>query len=251
MRAILTYHSLDDSGSVISLAPAQFRRHVEWLANSDVRVRPLCALVDEARGDDSHIDNTSHAVALTFDDGFANFATMAAPVLRDHALPATVFVVPQRVGLDNRWHGSDDAVPSLPLLGWDDLAKLVESGIDIGAHTRSHPRLSALSADAIEDEIVGGAEDVRRHLGLAPSTFAYPYGAVNDTAAGIASRNFRVSCTTEFRSLRSTDSSARVPRLDSYYFRRPDQLEQWSSLRFRARLRVRGGIRRVRQLIYS
>ena len=198
MRAILTYHSLDESGSVISLAPAQFRRHVEWLAKSDVRVRPLAALFDESRGGQSRTGDTAHAVALTFDDGFANFATMAAPVLRDHALPATVFVVPQRVGLDNRWRGSDDTVPSLPLLGWDELAKLMDSGIDIGAHTCSHPRLTALSADAIEDEIVGGAEEVRRHLGIAPSTFAYPYGAMcGPSRAAVASCGFEWACTTD------------------------------------------------------
>ena len=39
MRAILTYHSIDDSGSPISIAPADFRRHLDWLTSGRVPVR--------------------------------------------------------------------------------------------------------------------------------------------------------------------------------------------------------------------
>ena len=38
MRAILTYHSIDESGSPISVDPDAFRRHVRWLASGRVRV---------------------------------------------------------------------------------------------------------------------------------------------------------------------------------------------------------------------
>ena len=38
MKAILTYHSVDDSGSAVSVSPDAFRRHVRWLASERVRV---------------------------------------------------------------------------------------------------------------------------------------------------------------------------------------------------------------------
>lgn len=50
MQGVLTYHSVDDSGSVVPLAPAQFRRHAEWLARSALLVRPLAQLVSTANG---------------------------------------------------------------------------------------------------------------------------------------------------------------------------------------------------------
>ena len=65
MRAILTYHSIDPSGSPISVSPAAFRRHIEWLASGRVRVVRLEELMRLPAGED--------AVALTFDDGFAKF----------------------------------------------------------------------------------------------------------------------------------------------------------------------------------
>ena len=106
MRAVLTYHSIDDSGSSISVRPDAFERHVRWLASGRVQVM---ALDDLAR---SHSD--APAVALTFDDGFENFATHAAPLLRVHGFPATVFVVTDRVGEDKRleWDGGGGANPS-------------------------------------------------------------------------------------------------------------------------------------------
>ncbi|TFG50637.1 MAG: polysaccharide deacetylase, partial [Gemmatimonadales bacterium] len=45
MRAILTYHSIDDSGSPISVAPEQFRAHVRWLQSGVIRVVPLAELL--------------------------------------------------------------------------------------------------------------------------------------------------------------------------------------------------------------
>ena len=42
-RAVLTYHSLDESRSPISLAPAVFEKHVEWLTSG--RVAMLCGAI--------------------------------------------------------------------------------------------------------------------------------------------------------------------------------------------------------------
>jgi len=109
MRAILTYHSIDSSGSPISVSPSAFRAHVRWLASGAVRVLPLDELV--SAGDDED------AVAITFDDGFENFATEAAALLAQHGLPSTVFVVPEHVDGTNAWGGSDaPGIPTLPLM---------------------------------------------------------------------------------------------------------------------------------------
>src|SRR6202043_11676 len=90
--AILTYHSLDDSGSVISVPPALFRRQMDFLAASGIPVVPL-----------NEVMKRPGSVAITFDDGFRNFADHAVPVLERHRLPATVFVVSRYCGLTNDW----------------------------------------------------------------------------------------------------------------------------------------------------
>jgi peptidoglycan/xylan/chitin deacetylase (PgdA/CDA1 family) len=240
MKAILTYHSIDESGSVISIDEATFRRHVRWLASGRVRVLPLDELVDAPADVD--------AVAVTFDDGLESVGRIAAPLLRDHGLPATLFVVTDAVGGTNVWQGrGDPGIPVFPLLGWRALEGLIGQGISLGAHTRTHPALSALDGDALEREIVGSRSQLERELGVRVSTFAYPYGALSDAARDLVAREFRYGVTTRFAVLGSHEHRALLPRLDSYYFRAPGTLEAWGTTRFRLRMGVLAGARSVRR----
>jgi peptidoglycan/xylan/chitin deacetylase (PgdA/CDA1 family) len=91
----------------------------------------------------------------------------------------------QRVFLDKirRWAHGESGVrvrPShLPMSG-DELARLAASPlVTIGAHTRTHPRLSAWSGEIQRREIEGSREYLRR-LGHEVSCFAYPFGGRSD-----------------------------------------------------------------------
>lgn len=242
MRAILTYHSIDSSGSPISVSPSAFRAHVRWLASGAVRVLPLDELV--SGGDDED------AVAITFDDGFENFATEAAALLAQHGLPSTVFVVPEHVDGTNAWGGSDaPGIPTLPLMSWATLGQVSRQGVTLGAHTRRHRDLTRVRGAALEDEVAGCVERIAAETGKRPTTFAYPYGAVDDTSASVVRDVFALACTTELRALHPHDDRALLPRLDMYYFRDPGQLEAWGSASFRGRLWLRAQARRVRRLV--
>lgn len=240
MKAILTYHSVDESGSVISIDERTFRRHVRWLASGHVRVLPLDQLV-EAPAD---VD----AVAITFDDGLASFERVAAPLLLEHGLPATLFVVTDAVGTTNAWRGRADAgIPVFELIGWDALGRLAAEGVSIGAHTCTHPDLAQLDRVAVEHEIVGSRTRLARELGVDVTTFAYPYGALSDGARDVVAREFGYGVTTRLAALAPHDDPARLPRLDSYYFRTPNTLEAWGTARFRVRMGLLAGARSVRR----
>ena len=236
MRAILTWHSLDESGSPISVSPAVFRQQVAWLASGRVRVVGLAEL--------AAMSPDAEAVALTFDDGFANTAEVAAPLLRAHGLPATVYVVTEHVGGTNAWGGAVDArVPTLPLAGWDAVARMAEGGMTLGAHTRRHPHLTRLSPGALEDELGGGQEALAARTGVRAESLAYPYGDVDPVVEAAAGRWYRWGVTTALRWLGAAERPLLLPRLDMYYLRAPGQLEAWGSARFRARVRLRARMR--------
>lgn len=244
MRAILTYHSIDASGSPISISKDAFASHVDWLASGRVRVTTIDDLLQ--------LSDDVDAVALTFDDGFRNFAEHAYPLLAEHGLPSTVFAVTDHVGGTNAWGGSPDpGVPLLPLLSWDELARLQEAGVMLGAHTRRHRHLSALGDDELTDEIAGAAEIMRRNTGRRPRGFAYPYGSLSASAAAVVGGCYAWGCTTELRVLRGDVSRARVPRLDMYYFRNARRLERWGTARFTCYVQLRAQARRVRQRFVS
>ncbi|MGH7712740.1 MAG: polysaccharide deacetylase family protein [Gemmatimonadaceae bacterium] len=244
MRAILTYHSIDESGSPISVDPRVFRTQMEFLAAGRPRVVPLAEI--------SRHDAPNETVALTFDDGFANFETIAAPLLMDLGLTATVFVVTDHVGAHNDWAGPGivhGSVPSLPLMPWDALGRLAEHGMEIAAHTRTHPRLSVAWPAALAEEVGGSSDRIQKEIGTRPLSFAYPYGDLDNRVVRAVGRSYQRACTTELRALEPDDDCLRLPRLDVYYFRAVGLLEQWGSSAFQRRLWIRAQARRVRRLV--
>jgi peptidoglycan/xylan/chitin deacetylase (PgdA/CDA1 family) len=239
MRAVLTYHSIDPSGSPISVDPAAFGRHLAWFGSGAVTVVGLDELVDGPGDDD--------AVAITFDDGFANLASEAAPRLLDRGLPATVFVVSEHAGRDNAWGGrAAPGIPTLPLLDWEGLGRLAEQGFTIGSHTRTHPFLPRLGFAEREVELAESAATIERRTGRRPRWLAYPYGAVNGAVVDATRRHYSGAVTTDYRPLGVREDRCRIPRLDAYYFQAPGALEAWGRAGFRSGLRIRRVARGVR-----
>lgn len=242
MRAVLTYHAIDSSGSAIAVSPEAFLAHVAWLASGQVPVMGLAELLALPDGQDG--------VAITFDDALESVATVAAPLLAAHGLPATVFVVSGHVGGDNRWAGQ--ASPGIPVgrvLGWDELDRLRSQGFSIGAHTRHHPDLRTCSHDQVVDEVAGSAAEIAAAMGLRPTGFAYPYGGFNAEIAAAVAEAFDIGCTTEFQPLHRGMQRPLVPRLDAWYFRDAAPLREWGTRSFRRRIAVRHALRRIRQLV--
>lgn len=243
MRAVLTYHSIDDSGSVVSMPESVFRSHVEWLTSGVVRVVHLEELVQM---DDDSVD----AVAITFDDGLESFQAIAAPLLLEAKLPATVFVVPSLVGKSGHWRGGLGEVPAFPLMDWPTLRSLGETpSVRLGAHTLTHPVLPCLDDVELEAEVVRSADEIQRKVGRRPTSFAYPYGALDDRAVRVASATFDVCVTTRFDLVPRVPDLARVPRLDMWYFQRVGAFDSWGSAQFRLRIGLRRRARAVSSIL--
>ena len=233
------YHSVDRSRSPISLDTRTFEQHADWFAESGVQVVSLEELIT--------LPNDTDAVALTFDDAFRNFGSTAWPILQERGLPATVFVVSDKVGDTNAWGGvRDPRIPVLPLLDWDELGELAAEGVTIGAHSRTHRHLRGLSTSQLADEMGGSRDHIHERTGVLPQTFAYPFGTWDKTAAKAAADFFHIACTTELRPLSASDSAYLLPRLDAYYFQRPGMLEQWGTPRFRRYVGARSVARGVK-----
>lgn len=85
---------------------------------------------------------------------------------------------------------------------WDSVRRMQGEGVEIGAHTRSHPILSRLAdRSALEEEIVGSARRIEEMTGRRPRHFCYPNGRAEDvtaeTVAVVRSGGFRTAVTTE------------------------------------------------------
>ncbi len=239
MRAILTYHSIDPSRSPISLDERAFRTHIAWLASRKVQAAPLDWILK--------VPEERDAVALTFDDGLENFASAAWPLLKHHDLPVTLFVATARAGADNAWGGrAARGIPTVPLLSWDALCALVEKGLVLGSHSRTHPDLTQVSDAQLAEEVAGSADDIQRHTGVRPQAFCYPYGRLDERVARAVEAVYPLACTTRLGILKAGESPLRLPRLDAHYYRSAARLSAWGSGAFRRHLWLRATARRLR-----
>lgn len=209
--AILAYHNVvpdavapagDDS---LHLPLSAFARQLDFL-QTYCEVLPLERVLAPAAG-------SRLAVAITFDDGYRGALTLGAKELGRRALPAAVFVPPGL--LDDRafwWDDLADPVrglsddlrsralrqlggveaavraafpsrppthhPSMRSASVPELSHAAdEAGLRLGAHSWSHPNLSALGPAELESELVRPLAWLRERFGAwVIPWIAYPYG---------------------------------------------------------------------------
>jgi len=197
---ILTYHSLDTTGSVISLRPESFAHHMACLRTMDYRAASLREVAQHFRDFARWPD---HTVALTFDDGYENIHRHALPTLAHHGFTATAFLVTGHIGGQNDWEAPPLKLGVQTILDWQQAAELARAGWEIGAHTHTHPDLRTLAAEQVKREVIRCRRELEDRLGVTVDSFAYPYGYTSEDAASIVAREFEVAC---------SPSCARPPR---------------------------------------
>jgi peptidoglycan/xylan/chitin deacetylase (PgdA/CDA1 family) len=137
----------------------------------------------------------SRPVVFTFDDAYTNVFEHAFPALTEHGWPATTFVVSSELGGVNRWD-LPKGIASAPLMGASELRELAASGWEVGAHSRTHPRLTELAPERLRDEIAGSRADLEVLLPQAVTSWCYPYGALNaQVVTAVHEAGFRAAVT--------------------------------------------------------
>jgi len=114
-------------------------------------------------------------VMITFDDGYRDVLWQAAPVLHRRHMPATEFVITERI-----------SGPDTSFLTWPQLAHLERLGIAIGSHTVHHLDLTSLSPGGARAELQDSRRTLEQHLGHPVQWFAYPAGRENASVVALA-----------------------------------------------------------------
>lgn len=242
---ILTYHSLDPSGSVISVRPDQFRRHMSTLQARGFRGIALGDLVGVWEG---RWSLEGRPLVLTFDDGFRNTGEVAGPVLAEFGFRATVFAVADACGKSNRWSGPD-GTPELPLLTTAELRALPADTFEVGAHGVTHMRLDRLSDPAAETEVRVSRQKLEQILGREVTLFAYPYGIADQRVREYVRKHYRAACGVEMGFASPRHDRHWLPRLDAYYMRDPRLFRFLGTTRGNIYLRLRAAGRALKHAL--
>lgn len=239
MRAIITFHSIDDEPGPLSFPASGLRMLLEELAKSNIPVRPL----------DELLSDSAAGVSLTFDDGLKSVYTNALPILAEYNVVGHIFVVTGKVGGNSNWEGKKSWAPTFDVMKWEHLETAAGCGLRIEAHTHHHPDLRAMNAEQILEEMARADDEIAARIGRKPEFFAYPFGHYNDVAQKIAKQRYRAALTTELAMLPSQLELSSIPRIDSHYLRTRVLASRLGSPVGQAYIGLRHLIRRARALL--
>jgi len=159
---IIMYHRIDDQAesSKLSVSPESFERQMQFLKRHNYNVVKLEELPDLInKGNIPY-----KTIAITFDDGYENNYTEAYPILKELDIPATIFISPALIGIED-------------YLTWDQVIEMSESTvISIGSHTMTHAWLPGLVEQRFDTEITDSKRAIESHTRKRTPSFSYPLG---------------------------------------------------------------------------
>jgi peptidoglycan/xylan/chitin deacetylase (PgdA/CDA1 family) len=299
--SILIFHRvLEQRDALLPELPTltDFEARMQWVRRW-FNVLPLAQAIDSLYAGTI----PSRALAITFDDGYADNEALAAPVLKRLGLTATFFVSTGFLGSGCMWNDrvieairgveadqidlrpiglasyvlttpaarrqalasaltgikhlepgqrrdATDAIvaaaggkpaPAL-MMQPDQVRRLRTLGMDIGAHTVTHPILTRLSADAAFDEMSRGKRDLEQIVGEPVALFAYPNGV---PSADYTARHAAMARECGFSAAVSTAWGAASMRSDRYQLPR---FSPWDSTRLRFGARLLANLGKVEEV---
>ena len=226
---ILMYHAFGDTvpegmNPELCVRPCAFDNQLAVLKKKGYTFLTMTELIQQTTGERTSLPIPSsrehecpHAVkrvALTFDDGFADNAEIALPILHKHQAKATIFIAQK------------NDIPTARMLSDEQLRALAaDQLIELGAHTLNHVNLTHVDAATAERELAGSKAYVESYTQQPCVSFAYPYGRFTEETVALVKRlGFRSAVTVK---------KGFAPLTDPYRIRRTGVLRSCGGLRFR------------------
>ena len=185
------YHSVSDSTApdphLLRVHPDRLERQLRLLQRAGIRGMSLGEALEATRNGEP-----GRRVALTFDDGYADFREHAMPLLERYGMTATVYVVTGRLGRTNDW---DADAPQVPLMTADDARAAVAAGHEVGSHGHTHHRLTHADPEQLLAEVAGSRAVLEDVLQRRVGGFCFPYGSHDDAAvAAVEAAGYDYAC---------------------------------------------------------
>lgn len=178
---VLMYHRFDEARyPSTSVRMPQFIRQLDYMQQNGYRIWPLRRLLAALHGGEAVPDRT---VALTVDDAYLSVYRHAFAVLRERAVPLTVFVSTGAV---------DAGLPGF--MSWEQMREMARHGIDFANHGTAHLHLTRREAGEsqaqwlarIRRDITHAQTRIEQELGpQGTRLFAYPFGEYNSQVAAL------------------------------------------------------------------
>jgi len=188
---ILMYHHIgevpygaDSIRHGLTVSEANFRDQLRHLKDAGYETITVAQLVDHLA---TGAELPARPIVITLDDGYRDAYEVALPALQEFGYVATFFLLTAPID-----EGQSEFVT------WEQVYALHEAGMEMGAHTYTHPDLRGKSTDYIVWQVLGSKEAIEARIGEPVRVFAYPSGAHDEHAVQVVrSAQFWAALTTE------------------------------------------------------
>jgi peptidoglycan/xylan/chitin deacetylase (PgdA/CDA1 family) len=166
----------------LTVLPSQFEAQIRYLRTTGYRVITAAQLARHLRTGSAL---PAKPVVLSFDDGYADtFGQVYGRLLRAH-VKGTFFIVPSFLGTPR-------------YLSWRQVEIMAAQGMDIEAHTMTHPDLTRIGPRSVRWQLTESRRELRARLHRAVNVMAYPYGAYSQqVVAAVARAGYQAAFTTQ------------------------------------------------------
>jgi peptidoglycan/xylan/chitin deacetylase (PgdA/CDA1 family) len=212
---VLMYHALSPACTSgfcrWTLSPERFESHLGYLSQEGYRAVTVAELAERHRR--GALDPSGRLIVLTFDDAYADFLDVAMPALLRYGMTATLFVPTGYVGGHSGWmrtEGEGDRA----VLSWAELGEISRCGIEIGAHSHTHPELDMVRTGGLAEEARQPKLLLEERLGVPVTSFAYPFGLYDRRVRdAVGAAGYTAACTMNSWAATSGDHLLELPRV--------------------------------------
>ena len=157
--------------------PGRFKAHMNALMRKGYAPKTIDEVAGAWR---SGAQAAAKSIVLTFDDGYEHWDQHAIPVLRQHRIPATLFIVAGRMGGSNTWDNQRGDVVEM-IADEEMVLRWATEDFTISSHGLSHIDMVRLEPTQLAEELVESKRRLEALLKQPVSWLCYPYGAQNES----------------------------------------------------------------------
>ncbi len=204
---ILMYHYIselppeaDQLRVGLTVHPFLFREHLTFLKSAGYKT---VSLYEVYLALTQGYSLPANPIVLTFDDVYSEHLHTVIPLLQEFGFIGTFYIITGFT--DNLRDG---------YLTWQQVQQLATTGMEIAAHSKTHPDLRGRDHNFLVYEVLGSLESIRANVGVSMISFAYPMGRYDDaTIDMLRQTGVTTAVTTEHGATHTTDGKLELRRL--------------------------------------
>ena len=219
---VLMYHKIPDVPPVtkhqIYVTKENFEKHLAYFKKRNLTPITFLDYLKFASGELPLTDFPRRPIILTFDDGYTDNYTNLLPLMRQYGYRGVLYLLGDFAVRYNKWDADFDSdEPRTEIMDRAQKQAFVDAGWEIGAHTLSHPRLTAMPLPEAVAEIQRSKTELESILQTSVVSFAYPYGDCDEAVKNaVRAAGFALGIATDTGGMHLEDDRMQVFRINMF-----------------------------------